>query len=221
MEFKYVPDDGGMDAFNRSPEKEDEAPTLVSIFEAADVDVEKMSKQQLRTQGMSIALVWVDDKDATFDTLAALAVGMADADGDKEIGEDEEEHYNDLLAEIGGALIALGGAEDNVHDFLENESTEAGKKLVAHLAKKLDGVETDDDTLITRYAAKGQDMILEAYKKVIRNGKVTFKRKRVKKFKMNAGQKAAMKKARKKSNTASAKRNRKKSMRLRKKSGLK
>ena len=199
------------------------AAEMQSIFEAADPpsqSIEDFSKQQMRAMSLSSALVWVDQKDFTFGALDSIVVGMVDLDGDDEVGDEEEEIYNDLLGEVASALVALGGSKDNVGSFLDDENDEQGEILGKALSKKLDGVSTDDDELITKYVL-GTNTILEAAtRKVVRNGKIVLKKKRVKKYRMSAAQRQGLKKARRKSNTAAARRNRAKARRVRKQRGL-
>ncbi len=195
-----------------------------SIFEAADPDtgaVEDFADRQIRSAGMATALTWVDEGAYGFADLDALVVGMVDIDGDEEIGEDEEADYNDLLSATTEALIRLGGAETNVSAFIDDEDDDAGEKLGKHLASKLENIGADDDEIITRFAMRSGEAILEAgTRKVVRDGKVVIKKKRVKKYRMTASQRQALKKARRKANTAGARRARMKSMRIRKKRNM-
>lgn len=216
--FKYIPDDvlEGKGFVHR-----DEKVEIGSIFETAvgaDMILE-MAGQQTRSKAMATALTWIDEHDYSFDALDAIVVGLADVNTDGDINDDEEEAYNELLGATGAALVALSASADLVQKFIDDEDDAAGEKIGSALAKKMDNVEQDDDTLVTRFAAKG-DAIFEATMKVIRNGRVILKKKPVRKRRLNAAQRAALKKARRKSNTAAARRNRKKSMRQRKKRGL-
>jgi hypothetical protein len=191
------------------------------IFEAASKDAGGFAGQQLRAMAMSTALTWLDEKDYSFEALDVLTVGMVDVDGDKEVDDDEEQDYNELLAGVGDALVKLGGSSENVTAFIDGESDEQGGKLGKFLGKKLDGSAIDDNQLVTRYATvSGSESIFESVKKVVRNGKIVLKKKRVKKYRMTAAQRQGLKKARRKSNTAAARRNRAKSMRTRKKRGI-
>jgi len=198
----------------------------VGIFEAAEEDEESLtsfSNQQIRAMGMASAMAWVENKEFTYADLDAIVVGMIDLDGDGEVSDDEEDDYNDLLSAVGNALVQLGGSAANVSSFFDEEDDEQGKKLGRFIADKLDSLEMDNDEIVSRFAtASGEeDIVFESVKKVIRNGAVTFKRKRVKKYRMSPAQKAALKAARRRANTAGARRNRAKSMRIRKQHGMK
>jgi len=192
-----------------------------SIFESASQDPDDFAEKQLRAMAMSTALVWLDEKDFTFDAVNALVIGMVDADGDDEISDDEEEDYNNLLEGTGEALIRLGASRENVMAFMDDEDDAQGAKLGSYLVKKLDGISIDDNQLITRYATSVEsDAILESTIKVVRDGKLTLKKKRIKKYKMSSAQRQALKKARRKSNSSAARRGRAKAMRIRKKRGI-
>jgi hypothetical protein len=192
-----------------------------SIFEAASQDAGAFAGQQQRAAAMATVLTWLDEKDFSFDAINALVIGMVDLDGDDEIGDDEEQDYNEFLACVGTALTKLGASPENVTSFLDDEEDDQGGKLGKFLGKKLDGVSVDDNQLVTRYAtATGSESIFESTTKVVRNGQIVLKKKRVKKYRMSAAQRQALKKARRKSHSAAAKRNRAKSMRMRKKRGL-
>ena len=207
-----------------------------SIFEAATDDdrVGKFAKKQIKANAMGLALTWLSERDFSYDALDALAYGLADVDEDGQVGEDEEDHYNAILQETANAFAAMGADADNVADFISDESDEAGEKLGTFLSKKLDGVEEDDDELVSRYATSGKifessegdedvfsDGIFEGVVRVVRNGEVKLVKKRLKKRRMTAAQRAALKKARRKANTASARRARAKARRIRKTRGLK
>lgn len=197
--------------------------TDVSIFEAADPDsrgVEDLADRQIRSAAMATVLGWIEGKDFSFDALDALVVGMVDFDGDEDVGEDEEADYNDLLSMVADAMVRLGAKPENVKAFIDDEDAEAGDKLGKRLTDKLDGVSLEDDELVTRYAMRSGEAILEATVKTIRDGKVVLKKKRIKKVRLSAAQRAALKKARRKANTGAARLARKKSMRIRKQRGL-
>ena len=192
------------------------------LFESAPSDSSKMDdfgEKQLRASAMSIALAWVEDANFSFPAIDALVIGMSDLDEDGEVSEEEEDFYNELLWSLGDALVALGGNKGQVETFIDKEDDDAGAKLGAFLKKKLDETEDDDADIIGRFVIKG-DMVFEATKKVIRNGKVVLIRKPVRKKRLSAAQRMGLKKARRKSNTGAARLARKKSMRLRKQRGI-
>lgn len=192
-----------------------------NIFESAgNMDsIDDFAAKQMRSQAMACVLGWIEGADYSFGTLAGAASVIADLDGDEEFSTDEEAYYNELLSEIGFALIALGADADNVQTFMDEEDDEAGATLGAFLSEKMQSVEDDDETLISNYAVSDTP-IMESVIKVVRNGQITLKQKRVRKVKLSAAQKAGLKMARRKAFTSAAKLARKKSMKLRKKRGL-
>ena len=228
------------------------AEPVVTIFEDAGEDgaIGDFADKQLRSAAMSVALSWVSGGDFSFDALDILVQGVADLDEDGEVGDVEEDYYNDLLAGVAEALIALGGDSDNVLGFFDSEDAEAGAKLGVFLSDALDGVSVDDDTIITNFAMGG-DIILEGigdlavktaatagrvvgayhaakagnYKtvKAIVNGKLVRKsvrRKGAPKVRLSAAQRLGLKKARRKATTSAAIKLRSRSLKKRKSMGL-
>jgi hypothetical protein len=194
------------------------------LFEAATLEkIGDFAAMQTRAQGMSCALVWLDGQDYSYQALESLVSGIADLDGDGEISDEEDALFNDILNAAGGALITLGGLEENVKSFIDDEDDAAGKKLGNYVNGKMDGVSEDDDDLVSGYAVM-EDAVLEAsYRRVrvVKDGKLVFKKKRIGRGKrLSAKQRMALKKARRKANTGAARAARKKAMRLRKSRGL-
>jgi len=174
---------------------------------------------QLRSQGMACALAWIENGDYSAGALLDSVTVIADLDGDDELTEDEEDFYNELLAEVGEALVALGADAGNVQTFIDDEDDDEGEKIGGFLAGKMDEIEAEDDEIISNYALN-EEPVLESTIKVIRGGKIVLKKKRTRRVKLSAAQKAGLKKARRKAFTGAAKLARKKSMKLRKKRGM-
>jgi len=192
-----------------------------AIFEeAADIGlINDFAAKQIRAQAMSCVLGWIEAGDYSYDALADSAATISDLDGDEEFTDDEEEYYNELLVEVGNALVALGAAAENVETFIDSEDSEEGAKLGAYLAEKMATIEDDDDTLISNFAVT-EGQVMESVVKVIRGGKVAFKKKRIRRVKLSAAQKAGLKKARRKAFTGAAKLKRAKSMKIRRNRGM-
>lgn len=182
-----------------------------SVLDAASDD---LGEKQLRANSMSAALAWLEGDEFTYESFEALVAGLADLDDDGDITEPEEDLFNELLVMTADALTVLGGADANVKTFIDDENTDAGEKLAAHLNDKLSGNEKSDAEIITEYAVKAK-LVLDATQKVVRNGKVKLIKKRTKKRRMSPKQKAALKKARRKANNSGARRKRAKSMKQR------
>jgi hypothetical protein len=217
--MKYLHDDAGIWDF---PEEETQAKQASVYLTGAVLDSaeEDMAEKMGKSDAMAVALQWVEDGEYTYDALDNLVYGMTIEDPEADEPEVDEEAYTEMLNGVADALVELGASKDGVVSLLQDEDDEAGEIIGNKLSSVMDSATEDDYTLITRYAAGG--MILDAMQKVVRNGEVTWiqkkpKRKRI----MSAAQKAALKKARMKSNTAAAKAKRKKAMRVRKSAGMK
>lgn len=207
--------------------------------DAAFEDVDGLSVTA-RSQAMSAVLQWVDMGEFNYDTLDDIISVIADLDGDDEYTEEEEDYYNDVWDEAGNALLTLGASFADVEELCNGPSEaadEAAQRIGAVLTKEVAGSKMENDDIITGFAY-GEDAIVESAgdnealrgiyeatyrrKRVVRDGKVVFRRKRVSgRVRLNAAQKAALRKARRKANTAGAKLRRRKSMRMRKRRGLK
>ena len=187
------------------------------VLDSAEEDMaEKMGK----ADAMAAALQWVEDGEYTYDALDNLVYGMTIEDPEADEPEVDEEAYTEMLNGVAGALVELGASKDGVVSFLQDEDDEAGEIIGNKLSAIMDSVTDDDFTLISRYAAGG--MVLDAMEKVVRDGEVTWIQKKPRKKRiMTAAQKIALKAARMKAHTGASMRKRKKSMRIRKTSGLK
>ena len=221
MSFRYQPEEditGG--SFRITNTKDDS----VSIFEDTGIEgsgIGAFAAQQIKASAMSLALAWVEMGEHSYSALESSALAIADLDDSGDIDDSEEEYVNELLSATMDAFVSLGGDSGNVASFVNDEDDAAGATLGAFLSDKMDGTETDDETLIANYAA-GSDQVLESVKKAVRGGKVTFIRKKIRgrHAKLNALQRAGLKKARSKAFTSAAKVPRKKSFRLGQKMGI-
>ena len=190
------------------------------VFESAE------GSDSVSSMAMSAVLAWIDEGDYTYGTFSSFVAGSADLDGDEEYTEDEEELFNDILAASADAFLSMGASSENVDDFLNNESDAAGEKLGKFLSEEIVEEAASDVDVIAAFAggsAVFESGILEtAFKKVraVKDGKVIIKKKRIGKGHSTAAQRASMKIARRKANTAAAKLHRAKSMRVRKQRGF-
>jgi hypothetical protein len=182
--------------------------------------VADLASKQIRAQAMSCVLGFLENGDFSAQALDDAVVMIADMDGDGEITADEESYYNDLYNEVAYALIFLGADAENVKNFIDNADDDEGTKLGTFLNEKLSDLSEDDDTIISNYAVS-VDQVTESVIKVVRDGKVVLKKKRIgRAHKMTAAQKATLKMARRKAFTSVAKMARLKSMKIRRKRGL-
>jgi len=204
--------------FSAPVEDEKEMSVDEQVLDSASDD---FGEKQERAAGMATALTWVEDEDYSFDALSAIVAGIVndDDDDDGETTDDEEAEYNGLMAATAEALVSLGGKPANVSEFIDDENDEAGEKLGEYIQDKIDGVPSDDATLVSHFAVK-KDIVFDAAIKTIRDGKVVLKKKRLKKKRMSPKQRMALKKAQKKANSSAAKRKRAKSMKIRKSRGM-
>lgn len=184
------------------------------LFEA----VNKAAIVNTRATGMAAILSWSTNGEPSADDLDLTAQGVADINEDGEVSEDEEAAYNETLFAMVEAMVYLGIDAETATKAAQGDDA-AAESCYTKLAAILEAEERDDDELIADFSV-ATEVMTEAKKKVIRDGKVTWVNKPLKRRRMSAAQRAALKKARMKSNTAAAKAKRKKSMRKRNSSGM-
>lgn len=159
------------------------------------------------------------------DRLLALVVGTA-ADSETDLTEDEAEYAGMVAELLGDYLIGKGIAEDDVQalvysgDFDNAVADRVHEALLDKLPQGEDAMLDDADNFVDG----DEDKMLDAtYRKVIavRGGKKVKLNKRIAgTIRLNAAQKAAVRKMQRKAFSGGAKMRRAKSMRVRKKMGL-
>lgn len=186
--------------------------------------VSAKANQDDRSLAASIAIEWATDNGAELGDLYAMiyaAVVAGDDSEDEELEEltpEQDEHYETLLELVGDVLISVGGASaKSVQTMLDEDSEDAALDVAEKMRSAMK--ETSADELIADYAVQ-EELLMSAMKKVVRNGKVKFIKRRIRKVRLSAAQRAGLKKARLRSNTAAAKAKRRKSNRIRTNSGL-
>lgn len=202
------------------------------VTEAAPDAVDGFALSQVRAMAMAAVLSWIEDGTFTFLALDEYVMGVADLDGDYELAGDEEDFYNSIWEQVADAMLTIGSSVEDVTALVDGEDDAAGERVGSALATAMEGMEADDSALVSAFSTSGDavlesatgDMVLEAAfrkVKVVRNGKMEIKRKRISgHVRLSAAQRAGMKKARLKSHTSAARLSRKKSMRIRKSRGL-
>lgn len=234
----------GQENHDESTGEDDEPEKAEQVFEGSETEIlesaaafesaghAKQALYTVKAGGMSAVLEWLSGKDFSYDTLDVIIAGVADVDFDGDISDDEEKTYNQILGFAADVMVRFGADPKGVAKFFNDEDDEEGKKIGDYIVSKMDGIKRSDNELISGYADsdsfvfecaeddEGFEAAFEAAQKVIRDGKVVLKKKRLRKKKLSAAQKAALKKARRKANSAAAKAHRKKSMRERKKRGM-
>lgn len=171
-----------------------------------------------RQEAAAAVLQWVSGGDADFDELDALLFGLAGGDeGEEKELNDTEYGVYEKLSDLAAEFIAAYTSADMADVEMMGEDDDSAERVFVELESALG--DSDSDELLGEFAAR-QSMMLEATKKVIRDGKVKYIKTRKRKRRMTAAQRAALKKARRKSSTGAAKAARKKAMRMRKSRGM-
>ncbi len=209
-------------AANLAKQETTEAMFLSSVSEDVLLSaVDKRAVQDLRAQAAAIALQWAADESSELSDLDALLYGAVMDDPEEEIDEltDEQLDQFDVLSEQVSDFLVTGIGIDE--KLVQNAFEESDEKAALDVAEKVRASVTENgaDELIADYAVR-EDLLMSAVVKVVRAGKVTLKRKRMRKVILNAAQRQSLRKARLKAHTASAKASRRKSNRIRKNAGL-
>lgn len=205
------------------------------VLESAASDYDRRT----RSQAMSAVLSWIENGDFDYNSMDETVVVVADIDGDYELTEDEEAEYTDIWNQVPSAMLTLGADIDDVQAFIDGPGKDAdgaGQRLGKALVDIMDNMQTEDLDIISGFALDDEDGVFESSnapelvgvfevvrkrKKVVEDGKLKIVNKVVSgKVRLSAAQKAALKKARRKAHTASAKLARRKSMKVRKNKGL-
>lgn len=168
----------------------------------------------------------LDDGESYADRLMALFVGIADANKDGDITEDEQGVLQVALNAAWDYLVKLGVTDEDAGSLLNDWDDDTADRVRDLVASALpdgdDEASADIDNFV--FSDDDQEPALDAvYRKVlaVRGGKKMRIRKRISgTVRLSAKQKLAIRKARMKSHSAGAMMRRMKSMRLRQKSGL-
>mgnify|MGYP003385432292 FL=1 len=184
---------------------------------------------------LSVAAViqqWVetddlDDGETYADRLLALMVGIADENHDGDITDDEQGVLDMALNAAWDYLSSKGASDEDLDVLLNDWDGDVADRVRDLVASVLPEGEDESDSDIDSFAfsAGDQEPAFDAaykMKMAIRNGKKMRIRKRVSgTVRLSAAQKVGLRKARMKSHSATARMRRAKSMRIRRKSGLK
>lgn len=168
----------------------------------------------------------LDEGESYADRLVALFVGIADANKDGDITDDEQGVLEVALNTAWDYLIKCGVSEDDASSLLNDWDSDTADRVRDLVASSLpegdDDAGADIDDFV--FSDDDQEPALDAaYRKkiVIRGGKKVRINKRVSgKVRLSAKQKVAIRKARMKSHSAGAMMRRMKSMRIRRRAGL-
>lgn len=168
----------------------------------------------------------LDGGETHADRLLAMMVGIADADHDGEIGEDEQELVNIALESAWDYLVGLGVTEEDADLLLNEWDADAADRVRDLVASVLPDGDDEAYESIERFAFGSEALepaLDAAYRNVmaVRGGKKVRIKKRVSgTVRLSAKQKVAIRKMQMKSHSAGAQMRRLKSMRTRTKMGL-
>lgn len=168
----------------------------------------------------------LDDGESYADRLMALVVGIADANKDGDITEDEQGVLEVALNAAWDYLVKCGATEEDAGALLNDWDDEAADRVRDLVASVLpegdDEASAEIDSFV--FSESDQEPALDAVYKMkmaVRGGKKMRIRKRISgTVRLSAKQKLAIRKARMKSHSAGAMMRRMKSMRMRRKMGL-
>lgn len=168
----------------------------------------------------------LDDGESFSDRLMALIVGIADANKDGEITEDEQGVLDVALNAAWDYLSKLGATDEDAGALLNDwdaDAAERVRELVAAALPEGEG-ESDADLNDFVFGDGDQDPVLDAAYKMkfaVRGGKKMRIKKRISgTVRLSAKQKLGIRKMHMKSHSAGARMHRMKSMRMRRKIGM-
>lgn len=212
--------------------RRDAAKTLDSAGEAPELaGADNYTIADITMSAVSAVQQWaetddLDDGESYADRLMALVVGIADANKDGDITEDEQGVLEVALNAAWDYLVKCGATEEDAGALLNDWDDEAADRVRDLVASVLpegdDEASADIDNFV--FSDSDQEPALDAVYKMkmaVRNGKKMRIRKRISgTVRLSAKQKLAIRKARMKSHSAGAMMRRMKSMRMRRKMGI-
>ena len=161
------------------------------------------------------------------DRLYAMLVGIADEDQSGDLSPDETEVLNMAMATAADFLSSYGVSDDDITALLENGDEGAATRVRTLLASVMpsddDGMAAVDDFV---FGPESEESTFDSGSgptrkvTVFRDGQKTVANRRVGAVHLSAAQKAGLKKARVRSNSAAAQMKRARSMRARRKAGM-
>lgn len=212
--------------------RRDAAKTLDSAGEAPELaGADNYTIADITMSAVSAVQQWaetddLDDGESYADRLMALVVGIADANKDGDITEDEQGVLEVALNAAWDYLVKCGATEEDAGALLNDWDDEAADRVRDLVASVLpegdDEASAEIDNFV--FSDSDQEPALDAVYKMkmaVRKGKKMRIRKRISgTVRLSAKQKLAIRKARMKSHSAGAMMRRMKSMRMRRKMGI-
>lgn len=206
-------------------------PVFDSALDAGISESEKYTSQDIALKAVSALHQWVetddlDEGETLSDRLISLIIGIADANQDGEIDEDEQEVI-DIALNAGWDYLSQSGVEDSdISSLLEDQDDDAAERVRDFLSSSLpDGDEAAASDIDSFVFGGDQDSTFDSatYKKkvVFKHGQRTKVNKRIAgHVKLSSRQKLGIRKMLMKSHSASAQNKRKKSIKARHNAGL-
>ena len=182
-----------------------------------------------RSEAAALVLGWKDDADPSAEGFEELAYGLAGLEETTdELSDDEIDRYNDALQAMAEAAVNLGADPNDVAVMIDEGDSDSALQ-VAEDIRDTNADAAQEENSINRHSLAQNDTLagallesamLEASIKVVRGGVVKVVRKRPRRVILSGAQRNALKKARLKAHTATAKLARRKSIKIRRKRGL-
>lgn len=211
----------------REPKKE---PVLDSVTDPNE-SASQYTMQDIALKSAAAVQQWaetddLDDGESHADRLMALMIGVADANQDGDITEDEQYVLDIVLNSTWDYLVSKGVADEDAGSLLNDWDADAAERVRDLITSVLPDGEDESYADIANFAFSDADQepaLDAAYRKtmVVRGGKKMRINKRVSgTVYRSSKQKLATRKAMMKSHSATAQAHRARSMRMRQKVGL-
>ncbi|HCZ4695612.1 TPA: hypothetical protein O3G95_004801, partial [Salmonella enterica subsp. enterica serovar Saintpaul str. CFSAN004147] len=145
------------------------------ILEAAN----RSATQNELSNAADAVFAWADGGDLTYDALDGFAQAIAGiSDDDDEVTDEQNDAYNAAWGNIANFLVACGVDDELIEALADDEDDDAA----ADVGEAIAGLDEEDrDELEAAFVVAGSsdDMLTEAFKKVVRNGEVKLIPKRL------------------------------------------
>jgi hypothetical protein len=214
---------------------------LDSAEDGASQGASDYATADLRLKAGAVVQQWIEtgedelaDNETLADRLLAMIIGVADADKDGELSEDESAVCEEVANAVWDYLLSKGVSDEDCNALLNDWNGEAAariKDVVAEgmpegdeaSAADLDAFAFDSDSEASVFDSAGHLILDATYKKkvAVRNGKKVRINKRISgHVRLSAKQKVSIRKMVRKSHSAVATMHRMKSMKIRRRAGL-
>lgn len=89
---------------------------------------------------------------------------------DDDVTDEQEEAYNDTWGDVANFLDTCGVDDERIEDLADDDASGAVGSAVPHLYDE----DRDELEVVFVMAGSADDMLTEAFKKVVRNGEIKF-----------------------------------------------